>query len=43
MKKKYIISEDSLLKLLSQELELHVLERDGVDNWEWYMVCLLLK
>ncbi len=37
MKRKYIISEERLLELLSQELALHVLERDGVDNWEWYM------
>ncbi len=37
MKKQYIISGDRLLELLSQELALHVLERDGVDNWEWYM------
>ena len=33
----YIISKERLLELLKAEDELNVLERDGVDNWTWYM------
>ena len=33
----YIISKERLLELLKAESELNVLERDGVDNWTWYM------
>lgn len=33
----YIVSKERLLKLLKAENELNVLERDGVDNWTWYM------
>lgn len=33
----YIISKERLLELLKAENELNVLERDGVDNWTWYM------
>lgn len=34
---RYIISEERLLELLEAEDRLHCLERDGVDNWSWYM------
>ena len=37
MSKNYIISEKRLLELLEAEARLQCLERDGVDNWEWYM------
>ena len=33
----YLITEKRLLELLEAELKLICLERDGVDNWEWYM------
>ena len=33
----YIVSKERLLELLKAENELNVLERDGVDNWTWYM------
>ena len=33
----YLITEKRLLKLLTSELTLSCLRRDGVDNWEWYM------
>ena len=35
--KYYKISEEELLDLLADGLKLSVLDRDGVDNWEWYM------
>jgi hypothetical protein len=35
--KYYKVSEEELLQLLEDSLKLMVLERDGVDNWEWYM------
>lgn len=35
--KKYIIDESELLELLESDIALSILERDGVDNWEWYM------
>lgn len=37
MSKSYIISEERLLELLEAEATLQCLERDGVDNWSWYM------
>ena len=33
----YIISKERLLELIKAEDKLNVLERDGVDNWTWYM------
>lgn len=37
MSKNYIISEERLLSLLWAEARLECLERDGVDNWHYYM------
>ena len=38
MKERYYrISESELLELLESALKLEMLERDGVDNWTWYM------
>lgn len=37
MENEYIISETRLLELLKAEIELECLDRDGVDNWTWYM------
>jgi len=34
--KKYIIDEVTLRSLLSDQLELLMLESAGVDNWQWY-------
>lgn len=34
----YLVTEDKLLDLLESEHRLNCLERDGVDNWTWYMV-----
>lgn len=33
------IGEKQLLNLLIANWRLSCLERDGVDNWEWYMAC----
>ena len=33
----YLITKERLLELLEAELKLSCLERDGVDNWTWYM------
>lgn len=35
--KKYIVDESELLELLEAYIKLSILERDGVDNWMWYM------
>ena len=35
--KQYLIEEDILRELLHAAHTLAVLERDGVDNWQWYM------
>jgi len=32
----YLINEKRLKELLVAEMKLIELERDGVDNWEWY-------
>ena len=37
MSKQYIIDEDTLRELLHAGHTLAILERDGVDNWQWYM------
>ena len=37
MSKNYIISEERLLELLEAEARLNCRERDGVDNWWFYM------
>lgn len=37
MSKQYLIDEDTLKELLCDSHTLAILERDGVDNWEWYM------
>ena len=37
MSKQYLIDEETLRKLLHAEHTLAILERDGVDNWQWYM------
>ena len=34
--KKYIVSEDTLKRLLEDSIELAMLNADGVDNWTWY-------
>lgn len=36
-KKQYLIDEDTLKELLYASHKLAILERDGVDNWAWYM------
>lgn len=36
-KKQYLIDEDTLRELLTAAHYYAILERDGVDNWEWYM------
>ena len=36
-KKQYLIDEDTLKDLLTAAHYYAILERDGVDNWEWYM------
>lgn len=30
------IKKSELIKLLDRDYSLRCLERDGVDNWEWY-------
>ena len=35
--KQYLIDEDTLRELLIDSHKLAILERDGVDNWQWYM------
>lgn len=35
--KYYYVSESTLRRLLDSEARLTILERDGVDNWTWYM------
>lgn len=37
MSKQYLIDEDTLRELLRDSHKLAILERDGVDNWSWYM------
>lgn len=34
--KMYLVDEETLLQLLSDQLELRQLEEAGVDNWSWY-------
>lgn len=34
--KMYLVDEETLLQLLSNQLELRQLEEAGVDNWSWY-------
>lgn len=34
--KQYVVDERTLLYLLYCEMEVDMLERDGVDNWSWY-------
>ena len=36
-KKQYLIDEDTLRELLHDSHKIEILERAGVDNWEWYM------
>jgi hypothetical protein len=36
-KKQYLIDEDTLRDLLHDSHKLAILERDGVDSWEWCM------
>ena len=36
MEKYYRVSESELKELLTDSLRLSALDRDGVDNWEWY-------
>lgn len=36
-KKQYLIDEDTLKELLYDSHKLAILDRDGVDNWQWYM------
>ena len=38
--KKYIISEERLMELLTRENELKALWAGGVDNWPWYYESL---
>ena len=35
--KYYFVNESTLRRLLDSEARLTILERDGVDNWTWYM------
>ena len=35
--KRYIIDESELLELLEAYITLSILNRDGADNWMWYM------
>ena len=37
MSKQYLIDEDTLKELLCDSFRLAVLEKDGVDCWQWYM------
>lgn len=37
---RYIVSEDTLRKLIMYAMEYKILERDGVDNWGGYMLSL---
>lgn len=37
MSKHYIVPEERLLELLETEARYQCLEKDGVDNWTWYM------
>ena len=37
MSKQYLIDEGTLRELLHAAHKLAILERDGVDNWNWYM------
>lgn len=37
MTKQYLIDEDTLRGLLADSHTLSILEKDGVDNWSWYM------
>ena len=37
MSKVYLITEETLRGLLYDSHKLTILERDGVDNWSWYM------
>ena len=39
-KKQYLIDEDTLKDLLTAAHYYAILERDGVDNWEWYGASL---
>lgn len=34
--KMYLVDEETLLQLLSDQLELRQLEEAGVNNWSWY-------
>ena len=34
--KQYVVDEKTLRYLLYCEMEIDMLERDGVDNWSWY-------
>lgn len=36
MEKMYLVSESELRELLYDSLEMRMLSRDGVNNWEWY-------
>ena len=36
----FLIPENEMKELLSAYHILNILERDGVDNWEWYMASL---
>ena len=33
---KYLVDEKTLIELVSAQLRLEALDRDGVDNWSWY-------
>lgn len=35
--KYYKVPENHLIELISDSIQLSILEADGVDNWEWYM------
>lgn len=36
--KYYKVSESHLIELISDSIKLSILEADGVDNWEGYMI-----
>ena len=34
--KKYVITENQLINFLMAEMYCEMMDRDGVENWEWY-------
>lgn len=40
MEKAYIIYESELVELIHDSLQLHALDRYGLNNWEWYYLSI---